>query len=62
MNLFFPAKADRAYVNSVHLCAWTSGLKGLYYLRTKSAGNADKVGVRISRVELNTEECLACHA
>lgn len=62
VNVFFPAQADRAYVNSVHLRAWLSGLKGLYYLRTKSAGSADKVGVKVSRVQLNTEECLACHA
>lgn len=62
VNLFFPAQADRSYVNSVHLRAWSSGLKGLYYLRTKSAGSADKVGVRVTRVQLNTEECLACHA
>jgi len=62
VNLFFLSKADRAYVNSVHLRAWKNGLKGLYYLRTKSAASADKVGVRITRVELNTEECLACHA
>ncbi len=62
VNVFFPAQADRAYVNSVHLRAWSSGLKGLYYLRTKSAGSADKVGVKVSRVQLNTEECLACHA
>lgn len=62
VNLFFLSKADRAYVNSVHLRAWKNGLKGLYYLRTKSAAAADKVGVRITRVELNTEECLACHA
>ena len=28
VNLFFPAGADRAYVNKVHLQAWLSGLKG----------------------------------
>ena len=41
VNLFFPAGADRAYVNKVHIEAWKLGLKGLYYLRTE-ANNEQK--------------------
>ena len=56
VNLFFPAGADRAYVNAVHLQAWKKGLKGLYYLRTAAGRTADKVGQKVERVALAEEE------
>lgn len=64
VNLFFPTKAPRSYVNSVHLKAWKSKLKGLYYLRTEGA-KAEKVSSKIERVALSDliktdEGCLAC--
>lgn len=66
VNLRFPPGADRSYVNSVHFQAWKKKLKGLYYLRTGSGANADKVGVKIDRKSLssvvNQDECMACHA
>lgn len=64
VNLFFPHKASRAYVNEVHLKAWSKGLKGLYYLRTSSGERADNVGTKIERKALSSlleqDECLAC--
>lgn len=66
LNVFFPAGADRAYVNKVHLKAWKEKLKGMYYLRTSAAITADKVSVKKERVPLSeyakdsAEECLAC--
>jgi ribonucleoside-diphosphate reductase alpha chain len=68
VNLFFPANVDRAYVNKVHLKAWKSGVKGLYYYRTSSTVQADKVANKIQRVALkdymakDEDECMACHA
>jgi ribonucleoside-diphosphate reductase alpha chain len=64
VNTFFPAKADRSYVNSVHLKAWKADLKGLYYLRSEGA-KAEKVSNRIERVALsdlinNEDGCVAC--
>lgn len=62
VNLFFPAGSPRSYVNGVHLRAWKSGLKGLYYFRTNAAVQADKVGLAVERNALkDAEECLACH-
>jgi len=49
LNLFFPAGADKAYVNAVHIKAWKDGLKGLYYLRTDAGATADKVGMKVER-------------
>ena len=62
VNLFFPAGSDKSYVNSVHVRAWKADLKGLYYLRTSAASQADKVGNQITRNALkDAEECIACH-
>jgi ribonucleoside-diphosphate reductase alpha chain len=43
VNLFFPARADRTYVDDVHFSAWSLGLKSLYYYRTKSELNGSPV-------------------
>jgi ribonucleoside-diphosphate reductase alpha chain len=62
VNLFFPAGSPKSYVNAVHLRAWKSGLKGLYYFRTSAAVQADKVGLAVERNALqDAEECLSCH-
>ena len=65
VNLFFPAKSPRSYVNSVHLQAWKRGLKGLYYFRTSTGHAAEKVSTRVERVALGDaatqQECTACH-
>jgi ribonucleoside-diphosphate reductase alpha chain len=62
VNLFFPAKSPRSYINSVHLRAYKKGLKGLYYLRSSSGVEADNVSVAVERVALqDAEECMACH-
>ena len=62
VNLFFPAGSDKSYVNSVHIRAWKGKLKGLYYLRTSSGNQAEKVGTQIQREALkDSEECISCH-
>lgn len=64
VNLFFPAKTDRGYVNEVHIMAWKGGLKGLYYFRSSAEKSADSISKTVSRPELATgsSECLSCHA
>ena len=52
VNLFFPAGSERAYVNKVHLKAWSNGLKGLYYLRTEAKSRAETVADKVERVAL----------
>lgn len=60
-NLFFPAGSPKSYVNSVHIRAWKSGLKSLYYLRTDAGFTADKVGLAVERNALqDAEECVSC--
>ena len=66
VNLFFPAGSDRNYVLLTHIKAWKSGLKALYYLRTTSGVDAEKVSMKVERVALadyaeeEAEECLSC--
>lgn len=68
INLFFPANTDRTLVNKVHLKAWKSGLKGLYYLRTSSAVDAATALKKTERIALadyvarEDDECLSCQA
>ena len=64
VNVFFPAKTDKAIVNQVHLKAWKEGLKGLYYLRTTAGVTAEKVGTKVDRNALKDFEdddvCVSC--
>ena len=65
INVYLPFGAERSYVNEVHLMAHKKGLKGLYYLRTTSGFNAEKVSQRVERRALrdfnqSEEECLSC--
>lgn len=55
VNLFFPAGADKAYVNKVHLKAWKEKLKGLYYLRTEAKTRAENVSEKVERVALQDD-------
>lgn len=55
VNLFFPAGADKAYVNKVHIKAWKEKLKGLYYLRTEAKSRAENVSEKVERVALQED-------
>ena len=55
VNLFFPAGAEKSYVNKVHLNAWKKGLKGLYYLRTEAKQRAENVSEKVERVALSDD-------
>lgn len=56
VNLFFPAGAEKSYVNKVHLEAWKRGLKGLYYLRTEAKTRAENVSEKVERVALQDDQ------
>lgn len=63
VNLFFPSGSDKNYVHAVHLSAWKKGLKSLYYLRSSSSAQAEKVSAKIERKPLKDyeiEECISC--
>jgi len=55
VNLFFASNSDPKYIHEVHLAAWKSGLKSLYYLRAEGVIKGDLA----SRSE---SECQACEA
>lgn len=55
VNLFFAANSSARYIHEVHLAAWESGLKTLYYLRAEGVIRGDMA----SRTQ---EECAACEA
>ena len=55
VNLFFPAGAQKSYVNKVHIKAWKEGLKGLYYLRTEAKSRAENVSEKVERVALQDD-------
>lgn len=69
LNLFFDPTTNVELLHLVHLTAWQSGLKSLYYCRSDNMRKADKVGKRVirERIEdmkemLKSDEpiCLAC--
>src|SRR5210317_176967 len=55
VNLFFPAGAEKSYVNKVHIKAWKEKLKGLYYLRTEAKSRAENVSEKVERVALGND-------
>lgn len=55
VNLFFGANADPKYIHGVHMEAWETGLKSLYYFRTEGV-------IRGDLASRSKEECAACEA
>lgn len=53
VNLFFASNSDPTYIHEVHVAAWESGMKTLYYLRTDGVIKGDLA----SR---SKDECVAC--
>lgn len=57
LNIFFPSNADTKYINQVHMEAWRSGCKSLYYMRTSSVLKGD-AGSREYKRDIS--ECSYC--
>lgn len=53
INLFFGANADPKYIHGVHLLAWESGIKSLYYFRTEGV-------IRGDMASRSKDDCAAC--
>jgi ribonucleoside-diphosphate reductase alpha chain len=74
INLFIPGDVNKWDLHMLHWKAWESGVKSLYYLRSKSvqraafAGAEDKADVEVdpnqpdlfSAARTDYDECLAC--
>lgn len=59
LNLFFPARSERSYVNAVHLRAWRKKCKSLYYLRTESTSAIENISTP-NVIGDSSSDCLAC--
>lgn len=53
VNLFFASNASPKYIHDVHVAAWESGMKSLYYLRIEGV-------IRGDLASRSKEECAAC--
>lgn len=66
VNVFFRPDANIKYIHSVHMQAWKSRLKTMYYCRSEKIGKADKLHHKVERdiikeIDKGEEECLACN-
>lgn len=55
VNLFFTPGANRSYVKDIHILAWQSKLKGLYYLRTEAKVRAENVSKEVEEDRLKDD-------
>jgi ribonucleoside-diphosphate reductase alpha chain len=53
LNLFFTANTSSKYINDVHIHAWQSGLKSLYYLRSETV-------LKGTKIEYDKGDCVSC--
>jgi ribonucleoside-diphosphate reductase alpha chain len=53
VNLFFASNSDPKYIHEVHIAAWESGMKGLYYFRSEGV-------IRGDLASRSKDECAAC--
>lgn len=53
INLFFTAGTSAKYINDVHIHAWQSGLKSLYYLRSETV-------LKGTAIEYQKSDCASC--
>lgn len=62
LNLFFPVNCDPNWFHQVHMEAWKSGVKTLYYCRSSSVLKADSSSRQaVEKVKIQSkDDCAAC--
>lgn len=60
LNLFFSTPISGKYMHEVHMMAWKLGVKTLYYMRSSSPIEADKINMKSVKRDLANEECAVC--
>jgi len=65
VNVFFRPDANIKYIHSVHMQAWKSGLKTMYYCRSEAIGKSDKLHHKVERdiikeIDKGEVDCLSC--
>ena len=60
LNVFFPTPISGKYLNDVHMLAWKTGVKTMYYLRSAAPIEADSISMKTAKRDVATEECAVC--
>jgi len=60
LNLFFDVPVSMKYLYDVHMEAWKSGCKSLYYLRSQPILKADSTEREAVRKQIENTECAVC--
>ncbi len=60
LNVFFPTPLSGKYLDEVHMLAWKTGVKSLYYLRSAAPIEADRIDMKVEKRDLANEECAVC--
>lgn len=61
LNLFFSPDTPAKEVNAVHMAAWRTGIKSLYYCRVEIQDRVESVVTSTTACTIdNKDECLAC--
>ncbi len=60
LNVFFSTPISGKYLNDVHMLAWKTGVKSLYYLRSAAPIEAEKIDQKGQKRDVANEECAVC--
>lgn len=60
LNVFFPTPISGKYLNDVHMLAWKLGVKSMYYLRSASPIQAERIDGNSVKRDVASEECAVC--
>ncbi len=60
LNVFFPTPISGKYLNDVHMLAWKTGVKTMYYLRSAAPIEAEKIEAKTQKRDVANEECAVC--
>ena len=59
LNVFLPADVHKKTLHDIHFQAWKTGVKSLYYCRSRSIQRADKVGNTVDVADVGNGATLA---
>jgi len=62
VNVFVPADVNIKELHDIHMLAWKSKLKTLYYCRSEAIKRAELLSLKVERTIIPESECLACEA
>lgn len=60
LNIFISGGSDVQYISDLHILAWKSKVKSLYYLRSTAVNKASTASVDRKQINIEPDECLSC--